>query len=980
MRLFLLVDFTNKGGSMHMHLLVRLLLSWCKKSSVFNTKSIVFAIFLVLTTCCLVPFSNATEIDLNQGWNLVAFYPQPKKTKISKIIDPIKSSVNLIQTVKEGQLLTYDPANESDATLTDVEGGRGYWFSMKEDATLTFDTLSRKGLVSLENSWNLMGLYITEETPVDEAMAAYKGKFSYIWGYSKSGWQLYDVNNANFNNLTTMEPNKGYYVLMTEGIDHEGGVDDNPFAEDENAPKALIDAPNAARLNQVIYLDGRVSFSPDGNTVTYKWTVESFPNGADSAYTLSNDTSGLATFKSPIEGEYKISLIINNGTEDSKPNILTLVLDASGTGVTSADNNDKDGDGIDNDKDSFSDDSGEFVDSDGDGTGNFADTDEDGDGTIDEDDYYPFDATLTAYTLFAETETNDNPTIANSVLNTSGSQISYPFSLTGVIDIHTWDSKTVDEDSDYFKFTGNAGDVITAVVFKTGSYSDDFKPDISFLDSNGIALTNIETNVNDNVFAAVASSVISTDGDHFIAINDKNLGDNSSWTYQIDVFKDGDFDAVDDSRELALGCNNSKPDSDNDGLYDSTETLITDKTNLAKAASVTLFDVDQNGVPNWFDYDSDGDEVPDRLEGYSDWDEDKLPNFLDTDSDGNGITDKDEAGANPEFPQDSDNDGLYDFADLDDDNDCIWDTYDNERLTVLDPTANISIASYYITTNSNTIMSVIKPGTVLTIEGSGFSDTPTNNIVIFKGKNDIYNLASATATNSQLTVTVPRGTYGSIAVLNIDDSSAYKLSGFEPVSYISDGQPVLYELDYSDGVGNLTTGTVLTLNGENLTSVATVCFGSITTTVTSAAATVVTVTIPTDAESGGIYVITSNNQESNTIGAKITKPTTAQVTLPTGATTNITSLEVETGLITVTNPDATGACNIPIDNTKMDYITAFVPDDPAAGEIQTPYMTGISFPNDTTVAINSTTTAVAFTLGCNQPGNNGHVNIPKGCN
>lgn len=73
--------------------------------------------------------------------------------------------------------------------------------------------------------------------------------------------------------------------------------------------------------------------------------------------------------------------------------------------------------------------------------------------------------------------------------------------------------------------------------------------------------------------------------------------------------------------------------------------------------------------------DTDGDKIPDEVEGCKgeDVDGDGLPNFADVDSDGDGIKDAVEAGPNPKSPVDSDKDGKPDFLDTDSDNDGVND-------------------------------------------------------------------------------------------------------------------------------------------------------------------------------------------------------------------------------------------------------------------------------------------------------------------
>lgn len=63
------------------------------------------------------------------------------------------------------------------------------------------------------------------------------------------------------------------------------------------------------------------------------------------------------------------------------------------------------------------------------------------------------------------------------------------------------------------------------------------------------------------------------------------------------------------------------------------------------------------------DGDSDGDGIPDSVEGSADTDGDGVKDSLDTDSDGDGASDAEEAGPDPKNPVDSDGDDIPDYKD-----------------------------------------------------------------------------------------------------------------------------------------------------------------------------------------------------------------------------------------------------------------------------------------------------------------------------
>ncbi|WP_117882217.1 T9SS type B sorting domain-containing protein [Aureibaculum luteum] len=87
-------------------------------------------------------------------------------------------------------------------------------------------------------------------------------------------------------------------------------------------------------------------------------------------------------------------------------------------------------------------------------------------------------------------------------------------------------------------------------------------------------------------------------------------------------------------------------DSNNDGLDDTTA-----------ATPLPVGDKDNDGIPNYVDLDSDNDGILDATEGEDDFDNDGLPNYLDLDSDADGISDVIEAGG-----VDIDGDAHVDYA------------------------------------------------------------------------------------------------------------------------------------------------------------------------------------------------------------------------------------------------------------------------------------------------------------------------------
>jgi len=113
------------------------------------------------------------------------------------------------------------------------------------------------------------------------------------------------------------------------------------------------------------------------------------------------------------------------------------------------------------------------------------------------------------------------------------------------------------------------------------------------------------------------------------------------------------------------------PDDEGDDWDGGDELVDTDGDGIPNYLE-GMDDADGDGAPNQWDPDADGDGVPDAMEGAADLDGDGIPNNLDLDSDGDGLSDADEYG-DFELPLDTDLDGIPDFQDTDSDGDGIPD-------------------------------------------------------------------------------------------------------------------------------------------------------------------------------------------------------------------------------------------------------------------------------------------------------------------
>jgi len=693
--------------------------------------------------------------------------------------------------------------------------------------------------------------------------------------------------------------------------------------------KALITAPDIARLNIDTTVSGANSTSTGRRPLSYAWETISSPNTLDA---IRSPTASAAKFYAEQEGEYKIRLTVSDGTASDFVE-HTIRADRDGDGVGSADDQDRDGDGVLDDDDAFPDDANEYIDSDGDGIGNNADTDEDGDGIPDNVDDFPFDDTQSVLNTFAEIEFNGNFYPDGNQLNSS-----YPFKVSGSIE----SGANYVIDGDYFVFNATAGDIITLVV---RSEASDFVPKLSVFNNLGNALSVIR-NLNQEIGSGSIGLRIQTTGEHAIFIGERDNRTSPTYTYTAEVFIDSDLDGLSDDKELALGMLPTDPDMDNDGIKDGRE----------YDQAISNLDSDADGLPVWVDNDSDGDGIEDRIELSFDVDGDGIANFLDLDSDGNNIADTNEVGTNPAFPLDSDGSGEPDFIDLDDDNDGLLDINDNDRLVrvsvsnFLDTTDKV-LASSNVTqllNRTQTVSGVARANDRVTVSGSGFGADP---LVVLQHQSGTENITPNNSSDSEVTFTVPDGVLGQ-SILSIYNGT--KLSNSNAIRVISPSAPLVFSLEGQNSDFVL-ANEIIRINGLNFNNGSTpvVSFDGISADAFILSDTQLEVTVPTNAKSGRLTVISSDL--SNTLLANVRQLTSGKVTLPTNSQVTLENLEVDFANSNV-NVSANGDFVIPTFNRSLSSITIFAP--APAGEFPVILLSAVVAPGQDFVEISPLSTAI----------------------
>ena len=91
-----------------------------------------------------------------------------------------------------------------------------------------------------------------------------------------------------------------------------------------NKPVAVIKGNINAKPGQLVELSGSDSSDPDGDLLTYKWSLTYFPSGSKA--TLSSATTPNTSFIPDKDGLYRIQLIVNDSEGDSTPVTIEVII------------------------------------------------------------------------------------------------------------------------------------------------------------------------------------------------------------------------------------------------------------------------------------------------------------------------------------------------------------------------------------------------------------------------------------------------------------------------------------------------------------------------------------------------------------------------------------------------------------------------------------------------------------------------------
>ncbi len=135
----------------------------------------------------------------------------------------------------------------------------------------------------------------------------------------------------------------GLLIALASCSDTPASLTDPPAGDGNRAPVASAGADLAVSANLPVQLDGSQSSDPDGDPITYSWTLTP---PAGSAAALDEPTSETPSFTPDVAGQYTVALVVNDGKDDSaadgatitaEDNTVSQTVGAAGGNIASSD-------------------------------------------------------------------------------------------------------------------------------------------------------------------------------------------------------------------------------------------------------------------------------------------------------------------------------------------------------------------------------------------------------------------------------------------------------------------------------------------------------------------------------------------------------------------------------------------------------------------------------------------------------------------
>ncbi|WP_162802239.1 PKD domain-containing protein [Ornithinimicrobium murale] len=235
--------------------------------------------------------------DLSYSWRLAGPQPGDYTQSLDDTTSPTPSFTPALVGTYTATLVVSDGTQDSVADTVAITVGDG-----------------------IEVSWQCDGVTVTAPVRIDRVVVA-QGEEQSRHIPRADTWTLSDT--PGITTIWVSVPGTSSGDGPGYGTRFDAPTDPPPCAPVNQAPVADAGPDQEATTGDTVTLDGTASTDPDGDTLSYAWSLAS-PSGSTSV--LEGSDTAHPTFTADVTGTYTAELIVTDGTDSSAPDTVTITV------------------------------------------------------------------------------------------------------------------------------------------------------------------------------------------------------------------------------------------------------------------------------------------------------------------------------------------------------------------------------------------------------------------------------------------------------------------------------------------------------------------------------------------------------------------------------------------------------------------------------------------------------------------------------